>query len=195
MVDKKKIKILTRGPIRVKGFINGPILTPYYEDINTIFAMLSAGIKIVEVCTDGKEVELTASNFANDNTDKVVTDVTPNNTEVESKVEESGSDDGVSDDEIVTPEEPKSDNETVTEEPSSESDIVTTEETTNVVPEATDGAVAADNDTTVSNTDELETVTTKTTTNENPYAGMTKAERKAARRAAAAKNTTDKVEE
>ena len=64
---KKRIKILTRGAIRVRGFINGPVLTPYYEDISTIFAMVSEGIHIVEVCEDGTEIRLTSSNFAEDN--------------------------------------------------------------------------------------------------------------------------------
>lgn len=67
METKKKIKILTRGPIRVKGFINGPVLTPYYETTNTIFAMLSENINIVEVCDDGVEIPLTLKNFTEDN--------------------------------------------------------------------------------------------------------------------------------
>lgn len=67
-MNKKKIKILTRGAIRVKGFINGPVLTPYYEDVNTIFAMIVAGVHIVEVLEDGSEVRLTTTNFAEINT-------------------------------------------------------------------------------------------------------------------------------
>ena len=69
-MNKKRIKILTRGPIRIKGFINGPVLTPYFEDIAVIFAMLSAGVKIVEVCEDGTEIPLTTNNFADNNTKK-----------------------------------------------------------------------------------------------------------------------------
>ena len=41
-MTKKRIKILTSGAIRVKGFINGPVLTPYLEDLSTIFAMISS---------------------------------------------------------------------------------------------------------------------------------------------------------
>ena len=64
---KKRIKILTRGPIRVKGFINGPVLTPYFEDISVIFAMISQGIHVVEVCDDKAEIKLTTNNVAEDN--------------------------------------------------------------------------------------------------------------------------------
>ena len=64
---KKKIKILTTGAITVKSFINGPVLTPYMEDIATIFAMVSKGVHFVEVCDDGSEVRLTLNNFADDN--------------------------------------------------------------------------------------------------------------------------------
>lgn len=65
-MTKKKIKILTTGVIKVKGFINGPVLTPYFEDLNTIFALVSAGVKVVEVCDDGAEITLTPSNFSDD---------------------------------------------------------------------------------------------------------------------------------
>lgn len=65
-MEKKKIKILTTGVIRLKGFINGPVLTPYYEDLSTIFALVSGGIKIVEVCDDGTEILLTTGNFSED---------------------------------------------------------------------------------------------------------------------------------
>lgn len=65
-MEKKKIKILTDGVIRVKGFINGPVLTPYKEDISTIFALVSSGVKVVEVCDDGTEITLTTSNFSED---------------------------------------------------------------------------------------------------------------------------------
>lgn len=66
-MTKKRIKILTTGAIRVKGFINGPVLTPYFEDISTIFSMVSSGVHIVEVCDDGVEIELNTSNFTDDN--------------------------------------------------------------------------------------------------------------------------------
>ena len=66
-MDKKRIKILTKGPIRVKGFINGPVLTPYFEDISTIFAMVSQGVHIVEVCDDKTEIRLNVNNVTEDN--------------------------------------------------------------------------------------------------------------------------------
>lgn len=66
-MTKKRIKILTTGAITVKGFINGPVLTPYWEDTATIFSMVSKGIHVVEVCDDGSEVRLTLNNFADDN--------------------------------------------------------------------------------------------------------------------------------
>lgn len=66
MMNKKKIKILSSGIIRVKGYICGPVLTPYDEDVDTIYKMLAEGIDIVEVTDDGREVELTVSNFKDD---------------------------------------------------------------------------------------------------------------------------------
>lgn len=65
--NKKKIKILTSGPITAIGYIWGPVLTPYYEDADVIFKLLSAGTKIVEVTDDGTEVELTLQNYQSDN--------------------------------------------------------------------------------------------------------------------------------
>ena len=63
----KKIKILTSGPIRAKGLIYGPVLTPFMENEDTIFALLAAGVDVVEVLPDGKEVKLTVMNFKEDN--------------------------------------------------------------------------------------------------------------------------------
>jgi len=60
---KKMIKILQRGPIYPKGGISGPILTPYMEDVRTIFIMITRGIKVVEVLSDGTEVVLNTMNF------------------------------------------------------------------------------------------------------------------------------------
>lgn len=72
----KKIKILTHGPIRIKGFINGPVLTPYYEDTDTIFKMITSGIDIVEVCDNGTEIKLDISNFTlNNNKEKISKEV------------------------------------------------------------------------------------------------------------------------
>lgn len=64
---KKRIKILTRGIIKVRGGrMNGPVLTPYFEDTDEIFKLISAGVKVIEV-VDGEEVPLTVSNIHTDN--------------------------------------------------------------------------------------------------------------------------------
>lgn len=84
-IESKMIKIGHYGPIMIKGGAYGPIDSAYKESTNTIFKMLSAGIKgIVEVLPDGTEVKLDASNFDKDNTpdkavppDKTVPPVTP----------------------------------------------------------------------------------------------------------------------
>lgn len=73
----KKIKILTSGPIRAKGLIYGPVLTPYMETEDNIFTLLAAGVKVVEVLPDKTEVELTLSNFRADNSVKPVPTVEP----------------------------------------------------------------------------------------------------------------------
>ncbi len=62
-VTTKMIKILHNGPIYEKSGIFGPIRTPYMEDVQTIFRLLSGGKKVVEVLSNGKEVELNVSNF------------------------------------------------------------------------------------------------------------------------------------
>ncbi len=62
-VEKKMIKILHNGPIYPKGGITGPILTPYMEDVRTIFLMITRGIKVVEVLPDGNEITLNTINF------------------------------------------------------------------------------------------------------------------------------------
>lgn len=64
---KKMITVHYNGPIRAKGGVCGPILTPYNEDIDTIFKMLTQGIKVVEVLKDKSEVILNLSNFNTDN--------------------------------------------------------------------------------------------------------------------------------
>ncbi len=66
-VSRKRVKVLTNGPIRAKGWAYGPILAPYFEDVKTIFAMLRDRIKVVEVLNGGVEIELSAQNFDKDN--------------------------------------------------------------------------------------------------------------------------------
>jgi hypothetical protein len=62
-VNKKLIKILSRGPIYEKNGVYGPITVPYVENVRTIFLMLRGGKFIVEVLPNGEEVKLTISNF------------------------------------------------------------------------------------------------------------------------------------
>ena len=66
-VANKKIKILTSAPIYAKGGVYGPVLTPYVEDVGTIYRMISSGIKVVEVFSTGYELELTNNNFDKEN--------------------------------------------------------------------------------------------------------------------------------
>lgn len=67
-VDKKRIKVITNSPIRAKGWVYGPILNPYVENVKVIFAMLSEGHKIIEVLPNGEEIQLDSRNFDKDNT-------------------------------------------------------------------------------------------------------------------------------
>ena len=67
MDEKKKIKILSTGPIECCGFVWGPVLTPYMETTSKIFKMISAVIHVVEVLEDGTEVRLTVENLRKDN--------------------------------------------------------------------------------------------------------------------------------
>jgi len=92
-MNKKRIKILTTGVIKVKGYINGPVLTPYYETIDDIIKLLIAGIKVVEVLDDGSEVALNLNNVSSSNDDEKSApgvDETPASVvePVESKLEE-----------------------------------------------------------------------------------------------------------
>lgn len=67
---KKKIKILTPGIINAKGFIVGPVITPYIEECEMIFKMISTGVNVVEVLDNGSEITLNVSNFDTDNNKK-----------------------------------------------------------------------------------------------------------------------------
>jgi hypothetical protein len=75
-MDTKYIKIPYNGPIYAKGGIYGPITTPYVEEVSTIFRMISDKVKVVEVLSDGKEIELNATNF-NKNNEPVVKENKP----------------------------------------------------------------------------------------------------------------------
>lgn len=73
MAEKlKRIKILTSGPIPSRGNIYGPVLTPFYEPVSSIFKFVASGIDVVEVLSDGSEVKLTVSNYKNDNEAAIV---------------------------------------------------------------------------------------------------------------------------
>jgi len=62
-VTNKMVKVLSNDIIYPKGGISGPILTPYMEDVRTIFIMITRNIKVVEVLSDGSEVVLNTKNF------------------------------------------------------------------------------------------------------------------------------------
>lgn len=68
----KKIKITSKGiVVTSRGRCRTPIGTPYMENVNTIFSMLTRDkAKIMEVLPNGKEVELTIYNFSQDNSIK-----------------------------------------------------------------------------------------------------------------------------
>lgn len=67
MDNFKRIRIHSRGVIEPKGFIIGPILTPYKEKLDVIFQLITANYNVVEVLDDGTEVILTATNYDKDN--------------------------------------------------------------------------------------------------------------------------------
>lgn len=141
MNEKKKIKILSTGPIECCGFVWGPVLTPYMEDVSKIFKMISAGIHVVEVLEDGTEVKLTVENLKKDNSvveprpEETMDPVVEEPTE-EEKVEE------VSDDETPnvevtevteTVDDVKLETITVTEEPKEEEKVEEVSETKTIV--------------------------------------------------------------
>lgn len=77
-MNQKRIKIFTKGILPLKGNITGPILTPYMENVDTIFKLVAAGINVYEVLDNNNQVKLTIHNFDKDNNEfkpeKVVTD-------------------------------------------------------------------------------------------------------------------------
>ena len=99
---KKKIKILTKGVITVKGYISGPVLTPYYEDISTIGDLLRSGINVVEVLSDGREVKLTIQNFEDEIDKPVEKPVEEKPVEVAPEVPEVPADEAVTEAPAVT---------------------------------------------------------------------------------------------
>ena len=67
-MDKKKIKVISRGMvITSRGRVRTPI-GPYLENVKNILAMITRNnATVVEVLPDGKEVTLTIQNFDKDN--------------------------------------------------------------------------------------------------------------------------------
>jgi hypothetical protein len=61
------VTIPSPGPIFPKGGINGPILTPYREDVQTIGILLMRGHRVTEVLPNAESIELNLSNFDQDN--------------------------------------------------------------------------------------------------------------------------------
>lgn len=65
----KKIVVETFGmiPLNCKGGIMGPILTPFFEDIETIRHLVATRYLVKEVLDDGTKVPLTLYNYDKDN--------------------------------------------------------------------------------------------------------------------------------
>lgn len=105
---KKRIKILSNGVISVYGHINGPVLTPYYEDISVIVKLITSGVKVVEVADNGSESLLTVSSVLAEEKEE------ENNEVKEEKVEEPVKEEVV--EEVAVVEEPESSDEQVVEE-------------------------------------------------------------------------------
>jgi hypothetical protein len=55
----RKIKILTKGPIRPMNNCHGPILTPWEVSEERVRVFLKAGLDVVEVMPNGTEKKLT----------------------------------------------------------------------------------------------------------------------------------------
>lgn len=62
----KKIKILSGGAINSLKGINGPIYNPFITDTTSILNILFEGHKVIEVLSDGTEVELDILNYEKD---------------------------------------------------------------------------------------------------------------------------------
>ena len=77
-MEKKKIKVTSRGMvITSRGRVRTPI-GPYIENVRNILAMITRNnATVVEVLPDGKEVTLTIQNFDKDNSKAPVEEKTP----------------------------------------------------------------------------------------------------------------------
>lgn len=64
---KKRIIVPHHGPILIKGGMYGPILSPFMEEISEISRLLSSGVAVTEILSDGSEVKLTMKNFDKNN--------------------------------------------------------------------------------------------------------------------------------
>lgn len=62
----KKIKIISSGSIRALKNITGPIYNPFITDTTTIINLLFEGHTVIEVLSDGTEVELDILNYNKD---------------------------------------------------------------------------------------------------------------------------------
>lgn len=62
----KKIKIISSGSIRALRGVSGPIYNPFITDTTTIINILFEGHKVIEVLSDGTEVELDILNYNKD---------------------------------------------------------------------------------------------------------------------------------
>ena len=73
---KKRIKITSRGSVITS---RGPMITPntrpFLEDVDYLLRMIAKGARVVEVLSDGTEIELNERNFNTDNTVKKVKQV------------------------------------------------------------------------------------------------------------------------
>lgn len=65
LVKQKKIVILTKGKLALKGGITGPVDIPYYEDMDMIAKMIIRGYKIYEVMQNNDKTLLNINNYKN----------------------------------------------------------------------------------------------------------------------------------
>lgn len=68
---KKRVKILTNGIIPGTTVV-GPVLNPLYLDTTEISGLILSGAKMIEVLSNGIEVELNMANYLDDNEEKMV---------------------------------------------------------------------------------------------------------------------------